>query len=171
MDRISSIELAIQNETTEMAYYLNQANRSTNPMAKALFETLASEEKEHMTLIRRLHEKLVADGSWPEDVPIEVQGTNVKTVLDGFWRDSQAAADHDSDDLEALKKSIAFEEKGATFYAELAQTCQNPQEQKFFKFLAGIEREHMLSLQDSYYYLEDPEGWLESKGRAGLDGA
>jgi hypothetical protein len=47
----------------------------------------------------------------------------------------------------------------------------NPQEKKFFSFLAQIEREHMLSMKDSLFYLEDPEGWFESNGRAGLDGA
>jgi len=38
MDHMSSIELAITNETKEMEYYLNHARRSRNPVAKALFE-------------------------------------------------------------------------------------------------------------------------------------
>ncbi len=170
MDRMSSIKLAIKNETAEMAFYLNEARRSNNPVAQALFETLAADEKEHMTRIRGLHEKLTADGSWPEDMPIEVDGTNIKSVLSSLGRDSNTTAKHDGDDIAALKKGIDFENNGAKFYAELAEACDNPQEAKFFRFLSGIEREHMLSIQDSLFYLEDPEGWLESKERAGLDG-
>ena len=41
MKRISSLELAIENERREMEFYLNEANRSLNPMAKYVFETLA----------------------------------------------------------------------------------------------------------------------------------
>ncbi len=170
MDRMSSIKLAIKNETAEMAFYLNEARRSSNPVAQALFETLAADEKEHMTRIRGLHEKLTADGSWPEEMPIEVDGTNIKSVLSSLGRDANTTAKHDGDDISALKKGIEFENNGAKFYAELAEACDNPQEAKFFRFLSGIEREHMLSIQDSLFYLEDPEGWLESKERVGLDG-
>jgi rubrerythrin len=167
---MSSIELAIRNETAEMEYYLAEAARSRNPVARRLFETLAEDEKEHMTRLRALHGKLVSSGSWPEDVTIEVAGTNVKHVLEGLGRNGETAA-HDDDDIAALHKGIGFEQNGSKFYAELAAACDNPQERKFFSFLAGIEREHMLSIQDSLFYLEDPQGWLEEKGRAGLDGA
>lgn len=170
MDRMSSIEIAMNNEQTEMNFYLAEAKRSNNPVAKVLFETLAEDEKEHMTRIQSLHGKLVANGSWPEDMPIEVAGTNIKKNLDKIARD-QSTAKHDLDDMEALNKGVAFEEKGAKFYADLAKECKNPQEKKFFQFLAGIEREHMLSIKDSIFFLEDPQGWHEAKQRQNLDGA
>jgi rubrerythrin len=171
MDRMSSIELAIKNESSEMAFYLNEARRSGNPVAKALFETLASDEKEHMSRLNGLHKKLVAEGSWPSDVPIEINGTNIKSVLGGLERDPEAFTKHNEDDIQALKKAIGFEEKGAKFYADIAKACDNAAEAKFFRFLSQIEREHMLSIQDSLFYLEDPHGWLEANERQGLDGA
>ena len=97
-------------------------------------------------------------------------GTNIKSVLENIARDGISTKDHDMDDIEALKKSIEFEARGSRFYAELSKACDNPQEEKFFRFLSQIEREHMLSIQDSLFYLEDPEGWFESHERAGLDG-
>ena len=171
MDRMASIELAINNEKAEMAFYNNESERSKNPVAKQLFKTLAGEEEEHMTRIQKLHDKLVADGSWPEDVPIEVSGTNVKGVLTDFRRELASTSEHDDDDIAALRKAIASEEGAAKLYAELAQSSDNPQETNFFQFLAGIEREHKLSLQDSLSYLEDPESWLEASEHQGLDGA
>jgi rubrerythrin len=168
---MASIVLAINNEKSEMAFYNNESERSKNPVAKQLFKTLAEEEKEHMTRISTLHEKLVADGSWPEDVPIEVSGTNVKAVLSDFRRELASTNEHDNDDIAALKKAIASEEGAAKLYAELAASTANPQENNFFKFLSNIEREHRLSLEDSLAYLEDPESWLEASERQGLDGA
>lgn len=171
MERMSSIELAMKNEGSEMEYYLNQASRSKNPVAKALFQTLAEDEKEHMVRLKGLHEKLIKVGDWPEDVPITVAGTNIRNVLDSVVQMAGSAENYDSNDLDALRKGVEFEGQGHKFYAELAEACDNPQEAKFFRFLAGIEREHMLSIQDSLFYLEDPQGWHESKSRAGLDGA
>ncbi|MCU0664856.1 MAG: ferritin family protein [Myxococcota bacterium] len=170
MERMSSIELAIKNESSEMEYYLNESKRSTNPVAKALFATLAEDEKEHMTRLRGLHAKLVGSGSWPENVAIEVAGTNIKKVLEAVPRQYGSEEDHDDDDLKALRKGIDFETSGAQFYADLSAKCKNPQEAKFFKFLAGIEREHMLSIQDSLLFLEDPAGWHESHEHIHLDG-
>ncbi|RME29154.1 MAG: hypothetical protein D6806_01800, partial [Deltaproteobacteria bacterium] len=72
MERIKSIELAMKNEKTEMEFYLNQAGRTRNELAKKMFEQLAEEEREHMELIGKLHGRLVEQGNWPEDVPIEV---------------------------------------------------------------------------------------------------
>ena len=171
MDRISSIEFAIKNEAAEMEYYGAEAARSNNPVAQELFKNLAEDEKEHMTRLKAFHAKLTENGSWPEDVPIEVAGTNIKNVLKNLAGDHASATAHDDDDIAALKKGIEFETNGHKFYAELAGVCSNPQEKAFFEFLSQIEREHMLSIQDSLEYLTDPEAWYERNGRAGLDGA
>jgi rubrerythrin len=84
MDRMQSIELALKNEKTEMEYYLDQAKRSRNAVAREMFETLADDEREHMTRIRGLHDRLISGGAWPRDVALEVRGTNIGKVLDGL---------------------------------------------------------------------------------------
>lgn len=170
MDRMSSIELALKNEKTEMEFYRGESQRSKNPVAKAMFDTLARDEAEHMARIKKLHGKLVDDGSWPEDVKIEVAGTNVKEVLDGLVGKDGSTEDHDNDDVKAIKRAIEFETNGEKFYAELAKASENRQEKEFFDFLSTIEREHKLSLTDTLGYLEDPESWLEEHERIGLDG-
>jgi rubrerythrin len=171
MDRMASMELAINNEREEMAFYNNESARSKNPVAKALFKTLAEEEEEHMTRIAALHKKLTADGSWPEQVALEVSGTNVKKVLSDFRRELTSTQAHDDNDIKALNKAVQSEAGAAKLYAELAATCTNKKEKAFFTFLSEIEHEHMMSLKDSLAYLEDPSSWLEASEHSGLDGA
>jgi rubrerythrin len=171
MDRMASIELALKNEDTEMKWYLAEAQRSKNPLAKAMFKNLAKDEAEHKTRIQGLHARLIADGSWPQDMPLEVAGTDVKKTLEEMLRTKNAARAHDDDDVKAIEKAIDFEAKGSRFYAELAQACQNSMEKRFFEFLARIEREHHLSLTDSLAYLKDPKGWMLQHEKSGLDGA
>jgi rubrerythrin len=170
MDRMSSIEMALMNEKTEMAYYQNESSRSKNPLAKSMFESLAKDEKEHMIRIENLHKKLVSNGSWPSDLPIKVKGTNIQKVLGALLK-KQSSADHDQNDEQAIEKAIAFESKGEAFYRDLGAACENPMEKKFFVFLSEIEREHHLSLVDTLAYLKDPKSWMERHERAGLDGA
>ena len=169
MDRIPSIELAMKNEKSEMEYYQRQADRSTNEVVKKLFETLAGDEREHMHRIRHLHEKLTAEGAWPADLPIKVDGTNIRVVLDNLPRNRHFSVQHDAADLDAIRTAVEFEENGIKFYSDLAQACTNAQERAFFEFLAEMEREHFLSIKDSIFFLEDPEGWFETKERVLLD--
>lgn len=171
MNRMSSIELALKNEATEMDFYLEQATLATNKVTQALFFELAKDERDHMERIQALHSKLVSDGSWPVDVTLDVAGTNVKDVLEEVARDTSLQATPDAGEVEALKKGISFEQAGAVFYERLAKMCENPQEIAFFTFLAGIENEHLMSMRDTLTYLEDPQTWLDEKGRSGLDGA
>lgn len=171
MDRISSIDLAIRNEQTEKEFYLNEARRTSNAVARTLFEELARDEDEHMSRLVTLHGKLKGAGRWPDDVPLEVAGTNVRQKLDSLVRDVGSAARHEVGDIEALRRAEAFEARGAAFYRELAGACADAREKAFFELLSGIEREHLASVKDSIFYLEDPAGWLASKERSGLDGA
>jgi rubrerythrin len=170
-DYMASLELALKNEATEMKFYQNESQRSKNPLAKKMFDLLANDEKEHMQRIRHLHEKLIADGTWPKDVPIEIKGTNVRDVLNGLTAKLDNATRHDDDDMAALEKAADFEAKGSKFYAGIADTCKNSMEKNFFMFLSRIEREHHLSLVDSISYLKDPQTWMMEHERAGLDGA
>ena len=171
MDRMTSIELALKNEQTEMEWYQNEAQRSRNPLAKAMFTNLARDEQEHMTRIKGLHEKLIAKGAWPEDMPIAVAGTTITATLNGLVGKTGSARDHDNDDEEAVRRAIDFETKGELFYKDLAKACTNPRERTFFEFLSNIEREHRLSLTDTLAYYENPEAWLEEHEKINLDGA
>jgi rubrerythrin len=171
MDRMTSIAMALKNEEIEMNFYRNEAKRSQNQLAKAMFEKLAKEEGEHMKRIRKLHDRLVEQKSWPVDVPIEVNGTNIREILQKTAKQSGSEKNHNLDDKKAIEKAIAFEAKGEVFYHELAAKCDNPMEKNFFTFMAGIEREHHLSLVDSLVFLTDPRAWLEQHEHQGLDGA
>jgi rubrerythrin len=171
MDRMSSIELAMKNEQSEKEFYLEQSRRTRSTVARILFEALAADEDEHKRRLAALYETLARDGAWPKSVPLEVAGTSVRERLDSMARDAADAAAHDVADLAALRRAESLESAGTELYRNLAAACSDPREIAFFRFLSGVEREHLLSVRDSIFYLEDPNAWLASKERAGLDGA
>ena len=164
MDRISTIEFAIKNEAKETAYYIAEAERSKNPVARLLFRNLAKDEQEHVEKIKVLHAELTASGKWPENVPIEVADTNVMDALDQIGENHASTAAHDDDDIRALQRAVEVEKEGKDLYEKLAASAGTESERNFFEFLAHIEDQHLKSVVDSLQYLEDPEGWYLSKG-------
>lgn len=170
MKYMASLELAIANEKTEMEFYQEQAKRTENEMVRHIFKQLAKDEAEHMKRIKDLHDKLVQEGSWPTNLPIEVAGTEVRQGFEELVVMRNSAENASDADSAALHHAIEFEQKGYRFYMRLAEQCANPMERNFFNFLSRIEREHYLSLDETLHYLEDPDSWLMVHERIYFDG-
>jgi len=170
-ERIEALEIALNNESNARDFYLQHSQRTRNSIGKMMFASIAADEDEHYNRIQDLHKKLISDKKWPETIPIKIKGTEVKAVFNkmGEWVEKSVKAD--ADDMEAVKIAIDFETKGELFYKKLAQEVDNPMEMKFYQFLSDIEREHRLSLEDTYEYFKDPAGWLRIKERHHFDGA
>jgi rubrerythrin len=169
-ERIEALEVALNNEKREKEFYLKNAERTANSLGKLMFRTIASEEDEHFQRILELKEKLQKDGEWPETLPLRIKDTEIKSVLKTFIDSMDTSQEADATDMEAVKIAIDFETAGEAFYNRLQNNTTNPQEKTFFEMLAKMENEHRLSLQDTYEYFQDPEGWFRIKEGHHLDG-
>src|SRR4030067_3720771 len=105
-ERIKALEIAINNEARERDFYLKHKERTTNALGKSMFASIASDEDEHYQRILALHKRLIQDGKWPETVPIQGKGTEVKKVLNDFVKSVDTTSKVKTDDLEAVKVAI-----------------------------------------------------------------
>jgi len=170
-ERLNALNIALKNESSEREFYLKNAERTQNPLGKAMFAQIADEELEHYERLKELHDRWVKEGKWPETLPLKVKNTAIKNVLQKVIKNVSQMPQGDADDLKALKTAIDFEAKGTAFYARLRDQVSDPQEKAFFDLLASIEQEHYASLKDTEQYLTNPAAWYQEKERSGLDGA
>lgn len=170
-DRIKALELAMTNEARERDFYLNHSRRTIHPLGKRMFRSLADDELEHMERLKVLHQRLQQQGRWPEDLPLDVDGTKVKDVLASIAQLGEAAPEADRDDLEAIRIALDFEAKGEAFYKDLAEKTDEPVEREFYRLLSSMEHEHFVSLKETLEFFENPEGWFSRRERPTLDGA
>ena len=169
-ERIKALEVALNNESQERAFYLKHARRTKNPFGKAMFEAIANDEVEHYEWIKELHKALSEKGKWPETVPLTVKGTIVKALLEKLITSVDISAKVETDDKEAVQIAIDFEARGERFYADLRDSSPSPMERDFFALIAAMEREHRLSLEDTRDYFQDTAGWFRIKERLHVDG-
>ncbi len=170
-DRLNALEVALNNETRERAFYLKHAARTKNTLGKKMFQQIGDDELEHYQRLKELHQKWEKQQKWPVTVPLKVNDTIVKDILLDFVKKVDEKSPSDADDLEAVRTAIDFEAKGAKFYADLRDSVVNPREKEFFDLLAKIENEHYLSLKDTEEYLTDPASWYRKMEHHTLDGA
>lgn len=168
--RIKALEVALNNESRERDFYLKHAERTSNSFGKMMFQSIAKDEDEHYQKILELHNRLKEEGKWPETIPLKVKGVDMKSVLNKVIASIDTSAKVDTDDMEAVKVAIDFEAKGEKFYSDLRDSVEDPIEKEFYGMLASMEREHRLSLEDTYDYFKDPEGWYRMKEKRHLDG-
>lgn len=169
-DRLKAIDLALNNEMRERAFYLKHAKRTSNPLGKAMFQRIADDELEHYERLKELHEKWTKEEKWPETIPLKVEKTVVKDVLMDTLKSMEKQPVSEKDDLEAIRIAIDFEFRGVDFYANLRDMVSDPREKEFFSLLSGIEKEHALSLQEAEEFFSDPESYYRRMEHHGLDG-
>lgn len=170
-ERLNALDLALGNEMSEREFYLKHAERTRNPLGRAMFQQIADEELEHYQRLNSLYERWKYEEKWPETIPLEVHATQVRNTINKVVSAVTKMDPADDDDLEALRIAIDFEYKGAEVYARLRDSMDQANEKAFFALLSSIEREHYLSLKDAEEYLTDPESWYARHERHGLDGA
>ena len=170
-ERLNALQVALNNEMKEHTFYLKNAERTKNPVGKAMFQQIASEELEHYERLKQLHENWEKAKKWPDTVPLKVKDTPVKTLVKDAAKKAPAKAKGDADDLKAVQTAIEFEAKGAEYYAKLRDSVTDQKEKSFFNLLANIEHKHYVSLKDTEEYLTDPVSWFRKKENTGLDGA
>jgi len=168
--RISALAFALENEEKEREFYLEQARKTRNMAGKNMFKQIADEEKEHYEMLKKLHEKWEQQKKWPATVPLKVSPSEVHQVLKSMSGKKSARISGTEEELKAIRTAIDFEARGVALYSKLEKQSIDPKEKAFFGMLAGVEREHLLSLRDTEEFLSDPATWYASHERAGLDG-
>jgi len=168
-ERIKALEVALNNESREMDFYLKHSVRTTNPLGRLMFQTLANDESEHYQRILKLHETLKEEGKWPDTIPLTVKGTEIRSILRKMIESVEDLPAANRDDVDAIKIAVDFEARGVSFYEKLRENADEPLEKEFYGMLASIEREHFLSLQDAFEYFQDPAGWYLTKEKPHID--
>ena len=169
--RISALAFALENEEREREFYLAQAKKTKNMAGKNMFKQIAEEEKEHYEMLKQLHDRWVVQKKWPGTVPLKVKKSLTGTILQAMSGKKSARINGTEDELQAVRTAIDFEARGVALYTKLEKQSTDPKEKAFFQMLAGVERQHLLSLKDTEEFLADPATWYQRMEKSGLDGA
>jgi rubrerythrin len=170
-ERLNALEVALGNEQREREFYLKHAERTNNPLGKAMFRQIADEELEHYERLKQLHERWVKDETWPETIPLKVKETIVRDILKDIVDKVKEMPPGNADDIEAIRTAIDFEAEGAIYYARMRDKVTDAKEKDFFNLLADMEHEHFVSLKDTEELLSNPEAWYQKTEKPHLDGA
>jgi len=156
---LTALEKAMEIERQGEAFYKEAAERIQDPMGKAVFQTLAKDEIEHLRLLQAEYETIHNEKEWMEldEARVCEPQTPLKVFPDK--RDAALMIPADATDLDALELAMKLEEEGYNLYVKAGAETDDPQGKKVFDFLAKQENSHYAFLQKTYEYLTTEGAW------------
>ena len=134
--------MALLLEMRAQVFYSSVAGQAKDTKVQAVFAHMAEEEHAHADFIKAHIASLEKDGTFAD---VDTHSEAVEEVLDAKTRVEIIAAGYEA---AAISAAIALEEKAVVFYTELEDRASDPEERKFYNWLANWERKHMVQLQE-----------------------
>jgi len=157
---MNALEMAARMEQEAVAFYRQCAERTSNPMGRKMFLSIAEDEQYHFecALTMKTDQHFVPSPTRPLE--------DMKNLFEAHKQDLLQQVPSTADEIEALRVAMKMEEESITFYRNAAAHAASDAEKKFFDCLILDEEEHYHILQNTHTFLEDSGNWFmwEEKG-------
>lgn len=157
-----ALEMAIQLEREGQAFYKKAAARTLSEKGRAMFLSLADDEKRHEQILERQCNALTENQCFA-DIP-EMGAVSADWDAPIFPKDAsifEKVVRGDASDVDALLFAIQAENKSFELYRKLAKETDDAAGQAMFRWLASVERGHFNQLMLNYESLLSSGAWAD----------
>lgn len=150
----------MQVELAGCHFYIDLAQRTTNPTGKGMFEQLANDELEHLRILSLEYQQLSQGKFWSELNEVRVAAATAEEVP-VFPEPGVPVISRppDATELQALELAMDFERRGYDLYRKAATETPDVSGQAVYNYLAQQESRHFAILQKSHEYLSKQGAW------------
>jgi len=163
VDVCEVIQTAMDMEDNAREFYLEAADRATNPLAKRTFSALADWELDHKRLLQSVYDEAEATHSCPALTELNPEQLEMMQaaaeIFKGALHDLKGELAPDSSLDDAYATAMEKERKAIAFYREQLEATDNENERHLYEFLLGQERAHLNLLATTEEYLNDQDYW------------
>lgn len=160
MKKINSLEFALDFEIKGTKLYLDLAVKTKNMLGKQLFYSLAGQEIEHAKRIDEIYGELKTNKTTEPVLP-QILPSMEQVLKEFFSKAKNTNLKKDADNIPGYELAMEMEKKGYKAYKDFYNNAENESEKKFFQQLMKEENEHLISLQNVYFYLTKSGDWLQ----------
>jgi rubrerythrin len=161
---MNAVEISLNMEKDAVTFYTEAAGKTSHPVGKKMFLSIAEDEKRHIQMLTALLEGLDLT---PESVdPM----ANVKSIFEDMKDEMHARITATSDDTKALEIAMEMERKGFEFYKKVASEAPDPKSRGLFERLIKEEERHYQIFLNTHEFLTDTGNWFMWEERGIVEG-
>jgi len=157
------IQEAIQIEKDGEDYYRQVASRTSNPLARHTFDSLADQEAQHREIFRAHYEAMEQEKGWPSLAELGVEPREAVADAENIFKAALADLEGELAEEpgldEAYAKAMQMERDTIAFYREQLGAAQDHSQRELYEFLIEQERGHLNLLATTEEYLNDTANW------------
>ncbi len=154
------ISSSIQLEIEGRKFYLEIAEKTTNPVMKSMFKSFAQDELAHIEWFKKLS---------PEVKSLSESKENFYKYLSSIFmeipQNEKREASASQDDIKAINIAIEMERKSQVAYNKWAEAVKNEELKNLLLMISDIEKFHEQVLENSKEFLEKPGDWFMQQER------
>jgi len=164
MSLSKAVEIAIKMETDAMKFYREAVAKTTHPLGKKLFEGFVTDEVRHLKMLQNIMNDM--------DIEVEVvhPKQDIKTVFSELKEQMMQRITATTDEKEAVKIAVDFEQAGYLFYEKSAAEAEEGKEKQLFEALTIEEKRHYEILENTHAFLENTGDWFMWEEHGMLEG-
>ncbi|MFH1374352.1 MAG: ferritin family protein [bacterium] len=151
-------EYAMKMEEDGRAYYLEHAEKISNPALKRVLVELAEDELKHYNTFKALRDEQSAEYK-------ESEKTTILSTLKNVFETLKAeSGEHSipSDATRVWEHARDVEKKSEAFYREKAAEVDDESQKHILTRIADEEHNHWVALDNVIRFLNRPQQWLEN---------
>ena len=133
------LKTAILLERRGKAFYKKVSQQTDNEDVKNIFEIMAKEEDEHISFLTEQYLSYSKNHSFK---PLKISHPEDNTATDILTENIKNNISAASYEAAAIASAIDMENRAVAVYSKQAENATDPEEKKFYKWLANWEKGH-----------------------------
>ena len=163
-DELKALQMAIKTELDIRKFYLDNAEKMKNKLAKKTFMFLADEELRHVDAIHAFN-KAIKEGTEP-DIDAGTEDEAISRGKEFFSTSMRTVAERtiaSQDDIAVYEMGLQMEQNGYNFYKQAHDKAKHKNVKKLFEFLMKEENAHYALISNAINYLRSPDDFFQDQ--------
>jgi len=143
---LEAVKKAIITELRGYEIYKAAAERTTDPEARRMFQSLAEDEAAHKAFLEKNYQGLIEKGDWAVPAtPANLSPLDHSEILNSEFLQRVKGGDFE---MGVIAAGVELERSAIEFYKQQAIECPDDRGRATFHFLADWEKGHLESLAE-----------------------
>ncbi len=143
---LEAVKTAIITELRGLEIYKAAAERTADPSARIMFQSLANDEAQHKEFLEKNFKSLLAKGTW--SVPATPENLSPLDESEVITPQFLKRVKGGSFEMAVVAAGCELELSAIRFYSKAATECPDEDSAKVFRFLADWEKGHLDALNE-----------------------
>jgi rubrerythrin len=154
-----AILTAIQMEKDGYSFYMKVAAQTDSDMGRTIFESLASDEQDHLNVFQKMFEDKVDKSDWNELVNSSKKYANIP-VFPTDLKDAPGM-DQDSTEIDALRMAMDSEKEAIEYYGKIKESLDDEDVKNVIDEIIEQEKNHYSLLEKEFNHINSMGYWFE----------